>query len=140
MPDWSYHTVLRPAASLLPRGRVRPLVLNALAAIARLPGGGTFIHLLGQLDPPAPLAREVAGMPVTSPVGLGGGVDPNGLARDAFARFGFGVIELAAIRSGLRGRVSALPASADPRNPSSSAEAPAGARPRSRPLRALRKR
>jgi hypothetical protein len=94
MPDWSYQTVLRPAASLLPRGRVRPLVLNALAAIARLPGGGTFIHLLGQMDPPAPLAREVAGMPVTSPVGLGGGVDPDGLARDAFARFGFGVIEL----------------------------------------------
>jgi hypothetical protein len=94
MPDWTYHTVLRPAASLLPRGRVRPLVLNALAAIARLPGGGAFIHLLGQMDPPAPLAREVAGLKVTSPVGLGGGVDPDGLARDAFARFGFGVIEL----------------------------------------------
>lgn len=94
MPDWSYHTVLRPAASLLPRGTVRPLVLNALAAIARLPGGGTFIHLLGYMDPPAVLAREVAGIAVSSPVGLGGGVDPDGVAREAFARFGFGVIEL----------------------------------------------
>lgn len=94
MPDWSYQTVLRPAASMLPRGRIRPLVLNALAAIARIPGGGMFIHLLGQLDPPATVATEVAGLSVTSPVGLGGGVDPDGVARDAFARFGFGVIEL----------------------------------------------
>ncbi len=94
MPDWSYHTVLRPAASLLPRGTVRRLVLNALAAIGRMPGGGTFIHLLGQMDPPAVLAREVAGLAVTSPVGLGGGVDPDGLASEAFARFGFGVLEL----------------------------------------------
>lgn len=94
MPDWSYHTVLRPAAALLPRGRVRPLVLTALGAIARIPGGGTFIHLLGYMDPPKVLAREVAGLAVTTPVGLGGGVDPDGLARDAFARFGFGVIEL----------------------------------------------
>jgi len=86
MPDWSYHTVLRPAARLLPAGKVRPLVLSSLATIARLPGGGAFIHFLGHMDPPAVLGR--------SPVGLGGGLDPEGVALQAFERFGFGAIEL----------------------------------------------
>lgn len=94
MPDWSYHTVLRPAASLLPRDRVRPIVLNALAAIARLPGGGAFIELLGHMDPPETIARTAAGMEVASPVGLGSGVDPDGVAVQAFARFGFGAIQV----------------------------------------------
>ena len=94
MPDWSYHTLLRPAASLLPRGSVRPAVLGSLRAIASTSVGRGFIDLLGHMDPPPGAARTVAGMRLLSPVGLGAGVDPDGVALQAFARFGFGVIEL----------------------------------------------
>lgn len=94
MPDWSYHPLLRPASRLLPRTVVRAFTLNALAFIARLPGGGRFIELLGHMNPPPSISRHAAGMEVASPIGLGAGVDPEGIALDAFARFGFGVIEI----------------------------------------------
>jgi hypothetical protein len=94
VPDWSYHTVLRPASAMLPNGGVRPLVLRALASIASLPGGGAFIEYQGQMKPPPTVSRTIFGMRVASPIGLGAGVDPDGVAIRAFARFGFGVIEI----------------------------------------------
>ncbi|HKV87669.1 MAG TPA: hypothetical protein VJT78_06700 [Candidatus Dormibacteraeota bacterium] len=94
MPDWSYHPLLRPASRLVPPDAIRPFVLNALALIARLPGGGTFIELLGNMNAPQSIRRRALGMDITSPVGLASGVDPDGVALEAFARFGFGVIEV----------------------------------------------
>jgi voltage-gated potassium channel Kch len=113
VPDWSYHTVLRPASRLVPRDRIRPLVLHALAAIAGLPGGPTFIELLGHMDPPTLIARKLGGLQLPSPVGLGSTIDPDGVATGAFARFGFGAIEVdgsvyAGRRFHRRGRVRVL--------------------------------
>jgi dihydroorotate dehydrogenase len=67
-----------------------------MGALARLPLGSAFIDFLGHMRPPARLARSFLGITFPTPLGLGD-IDPNAVALPAFARFGFGYLEVGPI-------------------------------------------
>ncbi|TFE23178.1 hypothetical protein [Cohnella luojiensis] len=94
MPDWSYQTLFRPLLFRLPSRAARGLTLNAMRRISRLPGGTLLIKTLGHMEPPPLLQGRIAGIPVPTPVGLSGIVDPQGTAHRAISQFGFGFIEI----------------------------------------------
>ena len=94
MPDWSYHPLLKPLAAWLPTPTRRKLTLGGLRACSALPGGFLLVDFLGRMRPDSSLHTEPYGMPLISPIGLGGGVDPDALAIGALGRFGFGFIEV----------------------------------------------
>lgn len=100
MPDWSYGTGSRSLLFLLDAARARDLTLSAIGGLADLPGGTGVIALLGHMDPPARLRRTVMGLDLRGPVGLGAGLDVDARATRAFARFGFGFIELGPVGAG----------------------------------------
>lgn len=97
MPDWSYQTALRPVLFRLPVGLARDVTLGFLGGLARLPGGPALIHFLGHMRPDSRLRRTRLGIDLPAPVGLGAGIDLAGTAAPAFARFGFGFLELGPI-------------------------------------------
>lgn len=92
MPDWSYQTVFRPILIRLPFETARNLSLGFMGGLARLPGGGLVISLLGHIKPDSELRRHVAGLAISSPVGLGAGIDTQNVAIDALGKFGFGLL------------------------------------------------
>jgi dihydroorotate dehydrogenase len=94
MPDWSYRTVGRPLLFRLPPRLARNLCLGMIGTLARLPLGGKVIDLLGHMHPDPHLRCDVLGITFPSPVGLGAGLDVDGTALRAFARFGFGFLEV----------------------------------------------
>ena len=94
MPDWSYHPLLKPLTAWLPTTTRRKLTLGGLRACSALPGGFLLVDFLGRMRPDSSLHTEPYGMPLISPIGLGGGVDPDALAIGALGRFGFGFIEV----------------------------------------------
>ncbi|MFD0588919.1 hypothetical protein ACFQZE_13030 [Paenibacillus sp. GCM10027627] len=94
MPDWSYQTLFRPMLFRLPSRVSRAFTLGAMGAISRLPGGSFVIRTLGHMESSSLLHRSIAGLELTTPVGLSGGVDPGGVAQRALAQFGFGFMEL----------------------------------------------
>lgn len=94
MPDWSYRPIFRPLLFRLPAARARNLTLGAMGTLAGLPLGRGLIDFLGQMRPAADLGRIVAGIHFPAPVGLGAGLDVNGVALPALARFGFGFLEV----------------------------------------------
>lgn len=94
MPDWSYQTILRPLLFKLPPERARDFTLNAMGTLANLPFGGAVIDLMGHMRPPESVSTTVLGIDFPSRVGLGAGLDVNGRAAKALARFGFGFLEL----------------------------------------------
>jgi hypothetical protein len=53
-----------------------------------------LIEFLGHMEPDERLEREVFGARLKSPIGLGSGVDPEGIAIGALGRFGVGFVEL----------------------------------------------
>ena len=93
MPDWSYQTLFRPLLFKIPARLSRSVTLTAIGKLGRLPAGSFVILTLGHMEPSPLLARDMAGIAVNSPVGLSGGVDPEGIAQKALAQFGFGFIE-----------------------------------------------
>lgn len=94
MPDWSYQTVFRPILFRMPFETARDLALGFMGGLARLPGGGLVISLLGHMKPDLQLKCDLAGLTVNSPVGLGAGIDTRNVAIPALARFGFGLLEV----------------------------------------------
>ncbi|MDQ6883611.1 MAG: hypothetical protein M3077_05140 [Candidatus Dormibacteraeota bacterium] len=94
MPDWTYHPVLKPLSGWMNTDSRRRVALRGLQAVVSVPGGWMVPDLLGHMHPPAWLEATVGGRRFRSPVGLGGGVDPDGVAIGAFGRFGFGFIEV----------------------------------------------
>lgn len=94
MPDWTYGTIFRPALSQHRPSVARNIALGFLGGLARLPGGGQLIDLLGHFAPDARLKTSVFGRDYRTRVGLGAGFDPNGLGAPALARFGLGWLEL----------------------------------------------
>src|SRR5262249_38832951 len=105
MPDWSYHTIIRPALFRLSANRGRNFALGVMGLLARLPLGPRLIDLLGHMRPPARLERTVQGVKFASPIGLGAGIDTNAVALPALARFGFGFLEIGPVT--LRARSTA---------------------------------
>ncbi len=57
-----------------------------------LPGGTGILDLLGHMDPPEELSTSFMGLNLSSPVILAPAIDPQGGARRAFDRFGFGAL------------------------------------------------
>lgn len=94
MPDWSYHPLLRPALFKLPAESARDLTLAVTGSLALLPLGTGLIDLLGRMSPPDTVQCSAFGLSFSSPVGLGAGLDINGVALAAFAHFGFGFLEV----------------------------------------------
>jgi dihydroorotate dehydrogenase len=113
MPDWSYQTVFRPVLTRLPFEVARGLVFGFFRRLTSVPGGGTVINLLGHMAPDERLRCEVAGLELSSPVGLAAGIDVRGDALGAMARFGSGLIEVGPVS--LFGRQSSGEASLDRR-------------------------
>lgn len=53
-----------------------------------------MISLLGHTKPDSQLRRDVAKLALSSPVGLGAGIDTQNVAIDALGKFGFGLLEV----------------------------------------------
>lgn len=94
MPDWSYHSIFKPLLFRLPAKLARNLTLQAMGGLSRVPGGTFVIRTMGHVELPPELQDELAGVPVSCPVGLSGSLDPHGTAHKALAQFGIGFIEL----------------------------------------------
>lgn len=94
MPDWSYHTLFKPLLFRLKGRTARELTLHAIGGLSRIPGGTFVIRTMGHMEMSPLLASELAGVPIACPVGLSGGLDPQGTANKALAQFGLGFIEL----------------------------------------------
>ncbi len=94
MPDWSYRTVFRPLLFCLPAEWARAIALGGIGRLAKLPGGGRVIDLMGHMAPNTELGFEKGGLRFPSRVGLGHLIDPTGGALAAMSRFGFGCIEV----------------------------------------------
>jgi hypothetical protein len=97
MPDWSYRTLLRPLLFRLPPVAARDFSLAVMGTLARSPLGPAVIDFLGHMRAPAGLRRELIGLTFPTVVGLGCSLDPRARALGAFARFGFGFVELGPI-------------------------------------------
>jgi dihydroorotate dehydrogenase len=97
MPDWSYHTILRPLLFRLPAEQARDVTLGAMGRLAAAPGGRQIIEWLGHMRPPPGIARTLGGLYVPGPVGLGPDLDPHAVAPAALAQFGFGFLEVGPI-------------------------------------------
>lgn len=97
MPDWFYRTVSRPLLYRLPPRAARALALGFMGRLARLPLGGRVIDLLGHMRADPRLAVPLFKTRFPAPVGLGPGLDPQGVALPAFARFGVGFLSVGPI-------------------------------------------
>jgi len=97
LPDWSYHPIFKPLLFALPPERARRLTLRSIGAVGRLPGGAFLIRTLGHLETPPAMSATLWGLRFACPVGLGGEVDPHGVARTALSQFGFGYLEIGPI-------------------------------------------
>ncbi|MEP7289708.1 MAG: dihydroorotate dehydrogenase [Chloroflexota bacterium] len=94
MPDWSYQPMLRPWLFQLPAEKARDLTLNATGTLAALPFGKAVFDLLGHMQPPEVVRCSAFGLNFASPVGLGAGLDIQGIAPAGLAHFGFGFLEI----------------------------------------------
>lgn len=93
MPDWSYQSLFRPLLFRLPSRLSRTLTLKAMGTLSSIPGGTFVIRTLGHMEPSPYLEQKLAGISLTTSVGLSGGLDPQGVAHKALAQFGIGFIE-----------------------------------------------
>ncbi|MDQ8733267.1 hypothetical protein [Paenibacillus sp. LHD-38] len=93
MPDWSYQTIFRPLLFRLPGRLSRAITLHAIGGLSKMPGGSFVVRTFGHMEPTPLLKRELAAISLDAPIGLSGGVDPEGIAHRAFAQFGIGFIE-----------------------------------------------
>jgi dihydroorotate dehydrogenase len=91
-----YATALRPALFAMDAERAHDFTIGALAAASAFPGlcreAGAF---LAEGDPS--LAQTVFGKRFANPVGLGAGLDKNGVAVAALAALGFGHVEIGTV-------------------------------------------
>jgi dihydroorotate dehydrogenase len=94
MPDWSYQTLFRPLLFRLPPRVARGFTLASMGGLSSLPGGTIVIRTMGHMELAPILRSERLGVPVTYPIGLSGGVDPQGMAAKALSPFGFGYYEI----------------------------------------------
>ncbi len=93
MPDWSYQTLFRPILFRLPSRLSRKITLQAIGGLSKLPGGSFVVRTFGHMEPSPLLESEASGIVLQTPIGLSGGVDPEGIAHLAIAQFGIGFIE-----------------------------------------------
>ncbi len=93
MPDWTYRTLLKPVLTRLPRARAYEAVLRSLALLAKTPGGPGVLEFFGHMEPDPRLRVDIGGLPWSTPIGIGAALDPWGIARRAWVKFGVGFVE-----------------------------------------------
>ena len=81
--------------------------------LSRLPLGKRVIQLMGHMKPDSRLAIERNGFKFPASVGLGCALDPYLLATGAFAKFGFGFLEIGPIVTNPAARVGTIHLDAD---------------------------
>ena len=94
MPDWTYQTLFKPALVRLPYKTARGLALGFMGTLGRLPFGPKVIDFFGHMRPAESLAADWNGVTFSTRLGLGDGFDPNLLASEALATFGFGFFDI----------------------------------------------
>lgn len=94
MPDWNYRPIFKPFLNLLPPTRAQRWVLRGVQALGSNPIGRKSIDLMGHMQPPDELAFYIGDTRFLSRVFLGLEIDPEGLGQKAFAKFGFGALEM----------------------------------------------
>lgn len=94
MPDWSYHTIFKPALTRLPAATGREFIHRGMSVISSIPGGSGLIKNLGHTEPSAQLETKILGLTISNPVGLSGKIDPRLSGTKAFAHLGLGFIEV----------------------------------------------
>ena len=97
MPDWSYHTLLKPILFKFPARTAHTFTLNAVSRLGNLPFGPRIIDFMGHMRPETAPSHALLGCSFIGIVGLGAGVDRTGASIRAFSRFGFSFLELGPI-------------------------------------------
>ena len=92
MPDWSYHTLLKPVLFRFPSAVAQRFALRVLSWLGQVPGGVRLVDFLGHMQPDRRLRWHWGGAIWPGPVGLDALVDPRGVARRALERFGCGFV------------------------------------------------
>ncbi len=99
MPDWTYHTIFKPALSRIRAKDGREFIHQGMARISAYPGGSRLIEYLGHTHPSAQLETELFGFKISNPVGLSGKIDSALTGTKAFGHLGFGFIEVGPVAS-----------------------------------------
>ena len=94
MPDWSYHTVFKPALTRLPDSYGREFIHRGMSLISSIPGGSSLIKNLGHTEPSQKLETTILGLTISNPVGLSGKIDPQLTGTKAFGNLGLGFLEI----------------------------------------------
>lgn len=105
MPDWTYHTLFKPALTQVPAKTGREFIHRGMNVISTVPGGSKLIEYLGHTTPARQLEAKIFGLKISNPVGLSGKIDPELTGTRAFGHLGFGFIEV--------GPVTAVPQNAE---------------------------
>ncbi|TME48514.1 MAG: hypothetical protein E6I56_01065 [Chloroflexi bacterium] len=102
--------MLKPLTAWLPARVRRSLAIRGLQALATVPGGPLLVDFLGRMTPDPSIQSTIVGQVFQSPIGLGGGVDPDALAIGSLGRFGVGFVEVGPYHIGDARRTSILAA------------------------------
>lgn len=94
LPDWSYHTVFKPALTRLPDSYGREFIHRGMSLISTIPGGSSLIKNLGHTEPSQKLETTIFGLTISNPVGLSGKIDPQLTGSKAFGNLGLGFLEI----------------------------------------------
>lgn len=94
MPDWSYHTFFKPFLFKMNPVKARSLTLRTMNTLVSLPFGYRIIEFFGHMASSDILRKDICGVEVANPVGLGGQVDPNLEGIEALSKLGFGYVEI----------------------------------------------
>ena len=92
MPDWSYHTLLKPLLFRISTVRAQRLAVAVLSFIGRAPGGVQVVDFLGHMRPDRRLQFPRGELLWPGPIGLDSFVDPAGDARVVWEHFGCGFV------------------------------------------------
>ncbi|MFC7063437.1 dihydroorotate dehydrogenase [Halobacillus seohaensis] len=94
MPDWTYHPLFKPWLTKLPPRIAREFIYSSMGLVSSIPGGGSFIELLGHSNPPNELSCTIDGVRYASSNGVSARLDPNGTGAKSFSSLGISVIEV----------------------------------------------
>ncbi|AJD92837.1 hypothetical protein JMA_35200 [Jeotgalibacillus malaysiensis] len=93
MPDWSYHPMFRPVLSRLGAGWSREFIYRSMGVVSSLPGGRSFIKLLGHMTPADSLHHVTDGVHYKSVVGVSARLDPKGTGAKTLGSLGISMLE-----------------------------------------------
>ena len=94
MPDWTYHTLIRPVFQRIGPDKAQRLTRLFLDGLSRLPGGPAVVDFFGHSRPDSRLRSAHASLPLASPTGLSASLVGEGRGLAALERFGVGLMEL----------------------------------------------